>query len=58
MASSFTIGLLMGVGFGAWVYNKMMHSTGSNVKNSLTVAGFAGLGALAIVVIILGTFLK
>lgn len=45
----------MGLGSAAWVYSKMMKSTGSNVKNSLIVAGFAGLGALALVSIILGS---
>ena len=43
----------MGLGFGAWVYSKMMKSSGSNTKNSLIVAGFAGLGALALVSILL-----
>ncbi len=54
MISNFMIGLLAGLGFATWVYNKMMHSTGSNVQNSLIVAGFAGLGAMGAITIFLG----
>lgn len=41
--SNEVVGLLFGAGFGAWVYSKMMKSTGSNVQTSLIVAVFAGL---------------
>ncbi len=58
MASNFVIGLLLGAGCAAWVYAKMMKSTGSNVKNSLIVAGSAGVAALAVIMTLLAAFLK
>lgn len=58
MASNFLIGFLTGLGFAAWIYSKMMKSTGGNVKNSLIVAGFSGLGAMAVVSIFLGIVFK
>lgn len=54
MFSNFTIGLLLGAGFAAWVYSKMMRSTGGNTQNALIVAGVAGLAAMAAAVTILG----
>ena len=57
MFSNLTIGLLMGVGFGAWVYSKIYRSSGGNNKNALIVAGFAGLGALIVVTTILSVVL-
>ena len=58
MASNFVIGLLLGAGFGAWVYAKLMRSTGGNVQNSLIVAGCGGVGAMVLVMVLLGAFLK
>lgn len=58
MFSNFTIGLLFGAGCAAWVYNKMMRSTGGNINNSLTVAGFAGVGAMVLIITVLGAFLN
>lgn len=48
----------MGAGFGAWVYSKMMRSTGSNVKSSLVVAAVAGVFGMLIVSTLLGIFVK
>lgn len=56
MFSNLTIGFLLGAGFAAWVYSKLMRSTGGNTKNALIVAGFAGLAAMVLLVTILGTF--
>lgn len=42
MFSNLTTGLLLGLGVGAWVYNKLMRSTGSNTKNALIGAAIAG----------------
>jgi hypothetical protein len=39
MFSNITIGLLAGLGFGAWVYGKLMRSTGGNTQNALVGAG-------------------
>jgi O-antigen ligase len=36
-------GLLFGIGFGGWIYYKMMRQTGGNTKNSIIVAFLAGL---------------
>lgn len=52
MFSSFTIGLLAGLGFAAWVYNKMRRSTGGNTQSALIVAGIAGLATLAVVMLL------
>lgn len=57
MASNFVIGLLLGAGFGAWVYAKMMRSTGNNVQNSLIVAGCAGVGAMVLIMTLLSIYL-
>lgn len=54
--SNITIGFLLGIGLAAWVYSKLMRSTGGNTKNSLIVAGAAGLGAMVLLVTLLGLF--
>ncbi len=54
MFSNLTIGLLLGAGCAAWVYSKMMRSTGGNTQNSLIVAAFAGIGAMLAIITILG----
>lgn len=53
--SNLLIGFLFGLGFAAWVYAKMMKSTGSNTKNSLIVAAIAGLASMLVLVAILGS---
>jgi hypothetical protein len=58
MASNFMVGLLLGAGFGAWVYSKTMRSTGNNTKNSLILAACAGVGALVLIMVLLGIFFK
>ena len=42
MLSDGVTSFLFGVGFGGWVYYKLMHSTGGNQKTSLIAAGLAG----------------
>ena len=37
------IALLFAIGASAWIYSKMMHSTGSNTKGSLVIAAGCGL---------------
>jgi hypothetical protein len=54
MASNFVIALLVGIGFGGWVFAKMQRQTGGNTKSSLTVAIGSGLVALILVTVILG----
>lgn len=56
MFSNLTIGFLFGAGFAAWVYSKMLRSTGGNAKSAAIVAGCAGVGALVLITILLGIF--
>jgi hypothetical protein len=43
MFGNATIALLLSLGFAAWVYAKIMRSSGNNTKSALTVAGCAAL---------------
>ena len=56
--SNLTIGFLVGAGFAAWVYSKVMRSTGNNTKNALIVAGVAGVFSMVLVSTLLGAFTK
>lgn len=58
MASDLLIGLLLGVGGGAWVYSKMMKSSGSNTQSSLITAAVAGLIIMLLAVTLLKMFLS
>jgi hypothetical protein len=58
MFSNLTVGIILGIGFGGWVYAKMQRKTGGNTKSSLIVAGACGLVALLFAVIILGMLFK
>ncbi len=58
MFSNLTIGFLVGASFAAWVYSKVMRSTGNNTKNALTVAAIAGVFAMLLVATLLGIFFK
>lgn len=58
MFSNLTVGFLLGAGFGAWVYSKMMRSTGNNTKNALIVATVAGVFSMVLVATLLGIFFK
>lgn len=40
--SSVLFGFLVGASLSAWVYSKILRSTGGNTKNALIVAGCAG----------------
>lgn len=57
MFSNLTIGFLVAVSAGTWVYSKMQRQTGGNTQNSLIVAGFAALGAFLVIVTVLQLFL-
>jgi len=50
--SNFLIALLVSVGSGTWIYNKMFSRTGGNTKSALTVAGVSG-GLLFVAVLII-----
>lgn len=51
--SAFFVALLFSLGAAAWVYSKFMERTGGNAKSSLTTAAICGVGAFAILFIIL-----
>lgn len=53
MFGNFTIGLLVGAGFGTWVYSKMTRKTGNNTQQAVTVAVLAGAGATLVVTTLL-----
>jgi hypothetical protein len=57
MFSNLTIGFFMGAGFGAWLYAKLMRSTGGNTQNSLIVAVTAGFLTMIATAMLLGAFL-
>lgn len=54
MFSNLTIGLMLGVGFGTWVYSKIYRSTGGNNQNAIVVGVAAGVSTLIVTLIILG----
>lgn len=47
------IAILLGAGAAAWVYGKVMRSTGNNTGNALTVAGVAGVAAFVLMLLLL-----
>lgn len=47
------IALLLGAGAAAWVYGKVMRSSGNNTQNALTVAVVAGVAAFTLMLIVL-----
>lgn len=48
------IALLFAAGLGAWVYPKIMRSTGGNTQNAVIVAGVAGVFAFVLMLLVLG----
>lgn len=42
MISSFIISLMMGLGSGAWIYNRLLRTSGNNKKNSVIGALISG----------------
>lgn len=56
--SNVFVGLLLGAGCAAWVYSKMMRSSGSNTQKSLTAAGFAFVAAFVVVLILMSVIPK
>lgn len=47
------VSFFAGAGVGAWVYSKMMRSSGGNNQSSLIVSGFAALGAFVVMMLIM-----
>lgn len=55
--SNFLIALLFGAGAAAWIYSKLMKSTGGRTKDSLLAAGGIGLLVVLVVWFLLGMLL-
>ena len=53
MFGNVTIALLLSLGFSAWVYAKIMRSSGNNTQSALTVAGGAALVSFILVLMLL-----
>lgn len=54
--SNITLGFLIGISLAAWVYSKMMRSTGNNTKNALIVATIAGLFGMVLAATLISMF--
>lgn len=51
------IALLFAIGASAWIYTKIMRTTGNNTKSSLITAGLSGL-LLFFLVLVIVTFIN
>ena len=47
------VAIFAGAGVAAWVYAKIMRSTGGNTQNALIVAGSAGVAGFVVMMIIM-----
>jgi hypothetical protein len=56
--SNLLIAFLFGIGSGAWVYNKLLRTTGNNQKNALIGATITGLVLILILYFILNAIIK
>ena len=56
MFSNLTVGVVFGIGFGGWVYSKLIRSTGGNTVNALTAAALGGLFVAVVVTTLLSIF--
>lgn len=48
------LGILGALGVGAWVYSKIMKSTGGNTQNAVIVAAIAGGATFLLAITLLG----
>lgn len=56
MFSNFTVGIVLGIGVGGWVYGKAMHANGGLVQRALITAVVAGIVACILATTLLGIF--
>ena len=56
MFSNFMIGLVAGIGISAWVYAKVLKTTGGRTKDALIVGAIAGAGSCVLLMTILSAF--
>lgn len=52
------VSFFAGAGIAAWVYTKIMRSTGGNTQNALIVAGSAGVAGFVVMMIIMNMLPK
>jgi hypothetical protein len=57
MSNTF-VAATFGIGFGAWIYYKLMRQTGGNTKNSLIIAVLGGLVGAFVIYSIFGILFK
>lgn len=55
--SNAVIAFFIGAGFAAWLYSKLMKTTGGNTRDSLMVAGISGAVVFALAWFLAATFL-
>ena len=53
MFSNLMVGAVFGLGFGGWVYNKLIRSTGGNTANALLAAVLSGLFVMVVITTLL-----
>lgn len=58
MFSNLTVGLIAGIGVAAWVYSKIIRSSGGNSRSALIVAVSAGVGTIVLLTTILSIIFK
>jgi hypothetical protein len=56
--SNFVIAFLFSIGSSAWVYKKLLRTTGNNNKNAIIAATITGLVLLFIMYFVLNTIIK
>jgi predicted ABC-type exoprotein transport system permease subunit len=56
--SNFVISILFALGAGAWIYSRLMRTTGNNKKSALIAAIIAGVVICLILDFILGSIIK
>ena len=54
--SAAVIAFMLAIGVAAWVYNKLMSSTGNNTQSSLSAAGVVGVLIFIITLVVLRSF--
>jgi predicted ABC-type exoprotein transport system permease subunit len=56
--SNFVISILFALGTGAWIYNRLLRTTGNNKKSALIAAVIAGAVICLILDFVLGSIIK
>jgi predicted ABC-type exoprotein transport system permease subunit len=52
--SNSVVGLLVALGLSAWIYSKVMKTTGNNTQSALTVSAISGVLIFIVVIILMG----